>query len=123
VQSAYGNATDQEAADPDGLIVSECRVDGAPMFKRIQPRARGTAFQIKCRMSHIVVTLSEPPEEVLETPTMPAPAPVATTPAPAAGPTAGAPAAPAPTGSEPTPTAPPEPSAEAPAPTPPTSGA
>ena len=45
--------------DPDGLIVKECRVDGAPMFKRIQPRARGTAFQIKRRMSHIIVTLSD----------------------------------------------------------------
>jgi large subunit ribosomal protein L22 len=60
VQSAYGNANEQENPDPDGLVVSECRVDGAPMFKRIQPRARGTAFQIKRRMSHIIVTLSDP---------------------------------------------------------------
>lgn len=64
VQSAYGNAADQENPDPDGLIVSECRVDGAPMFKRIQPRARGTAFQIKRRMSHIIVTLSDPEDLV-----------------------------------------------------------
>jgi large subunit ribosomal protein L22 len=62
VQSAYGNASDQENPDPDGLIVRECRVDGAPMFKRIQPRARGTAFQIKRRMSHIIVTLSDAEE-------------------------------------------------------------
>ena len=60
VQSAYGNASDQENPDPDGLIVCECRVDGAPMFKRIQPRARGTAFPIKRRMSHIIVTLCDP---------------------------------------------------------------
>jgi large subunit ribosomal protein L22 len=60
VQSAYGNAAEQENPDPDGLIISECRVDGAPMFKRIQPRARGTAFQIKRRMSHIIVTLADP---------------------------------------------------------------
>jgi len=60
VQSAYGNAAEQENPDPDGLIVRECRVDGAPMFKRIQPRARGTAFQIKRRMSHIIVTLADP---------------------------------------------------------------
>jgi large subunit ribosomal protein L22 len=59
VQSAYGNADHLEHPDPDGLIVSECRVDGAPMFKRIQPRARGTAFQIKRRMSHIIVSLSD----------------------------------------------------------------
>jgi large subunit ribosomal protein L22 len=117
VQSAYGNAEHLECSDPDGLVVTECRVDGAPFFKRIQPRARGTAFQIKCRMAHIVVTLSEPAEEVF---TPPAPA-VATTPA-GTGPTAGAPAAPAPTGTEPTPAAPAT-NAGAPAPTPPTSGA
>ncbi len=67
VQSAYGNATDRESPDPDGLVVSECRVDGAPMFKRIQPRARGTAFQIKRRMAHIHVTLSDPLEEAAAT--------------------------------------------------------
>ena len=60
VQSAYGNADHLENPDPDGLIVAECRVDGAPMFKRIQPRARGTAFQIKRRMAHIIVTLADP---------------------------------------------------------------
>jgi large subunit ribosomal protein L22 len=60
IQSAYGNADDQECQDPDELVVSECRVDGAPMFKRIQPRARGTAFQIKRRMAHIIVALSDP---------------------------------------------------------------
>jgi|SRR5262245_2181061 len=82
IESAYGNANDKECADPDGLIISECRVDGAPMFKRIQPRARGTAFQIKRRMSHIIVTLSEPFEETPElapipdmTGTMPTPTP------------------------------------------------
>jgi len=76
VQSAYGNAAEQEDPDPDGLIVSECRVDGAPMFKRIQPRARGTAFQIKRRMSHIIVTLADPEDvatlQAEATPTAPA---------------------------------------------------
>ncbi len=60
VESAYGNADHLEHPDPDGLVVSECRVDGAPTFKRIQPRARGTAFGILRRMSHIVVSLSDP---------------------------------------------------------------
>src|SRR5215213_2651627 len=60
VESAYGNADHQEHPDPDGLVVSECRVDGAPTFKRIQPRARGTAFGILRRMSHIIVSLSDP---------------------------------------------------------------
>ena len=63
VKSALGNADDRECPNLDDLVVSEARVDGAPMFKRIQPRARGTAFQIKRRMSHIIVTLSDPNAE------------------------------------------------------------
>lgn len=59
VQSAYGNADDREHPDPDSLIVAECRVDGAPTFKRIQPRARGTAFGILRRTSHIIVALAD----------------------------------------------------------------
>src|SRR5450432_3601742 len=62
VRSALGNADHLECPDLDSLIVSEARVDGAPTFKRMQPRARGTAFQIKRRMAHIHVTLSDPAE-------------------------------------------------------------
>jgi large subunit ribosomal protein L22 len=69
VKSALGNADDQECPDLDSLVVSEARVDGGPMFKRIRPRARGTAFQIKRRLSHIVVVLSDPEDETTtETP-------------------------------------------------------
>jgi large subunit ribosomal protein L22 len=82
VQSAYGNADDRECPDPDALIVRECRVDGAPTFKRIQPRARGTAFGILRRMAHIHVTLSDPPSD----------GPAATAPAVATGAAAPAPA-------------------------------
>ena len=39
------------------LVVVDARVDGGPMFKRIRPRARGMAFMIKKRMSHIRVTV------------------------------------------------------------------
>jgi large subunit ribosomal protein L22 len=89
IQSAYGNADDQECPEPDELLVHECRVDGAPMFKRIQPRARGTAFQIKRRMAHIIVSLVDPedllPPSAPELPGAEAPAPAleTTTPAPA----------------------------------------
>jgi len=62
VKSAYGNADDQECQNLDDLVVSEAKIDGGPMYKRIQPRARGTAFMIKKRLSHIVVTLAEPAE-------------------------------------------------------------
>ncbi|HJZ55517.1 MAG TPA: 50S ribosomal protein L22 [Gemmataceae bacterium] len=68
LQSALGNADDQDCQNLDDLVVTEARVDGGPMYKRIQPRARGTAFMIKRRLSHIVVTLTDPNTEDVELP-------------------------------------------------------
>jgi large subunit ribosomal protein L22 len=59
IKSALGNAEDRGARDIDDLVVSESRVDGGPMIKRIMPRARGSANVIKRRYSHIHITLSE----------------------------------------------------------------
>jgi large subunit ribosomal protein L22 len=59
VKSAMGNAEDRGAADPNDLLVKESRIDGGPTMRRIMPRARGTAYPIKRRYSHIVVTLSD----------------------------------------------------------------
>jgi large subunit ribosomal protein L22 len=59
LKSALGNAEDRGARNIDDLVVVESRVDGGPMMKRIQPRARGTAYVIKRRYSHIRVTLSD----------------------------------------------------------------
>jgi len=59
VKSALGNAEDKGARHLDDLIVSEACVDGGPYMKRIMPRARGTAYTIKRRMSHIRVTLAD----------------------------------------------------------------
>jgi large subunit ribosomal protein L22 len=59
LKSALGNAEDKGARDIEDLVVVESRVDGGPMMKRIMPRARGTAYPIKRRYSHIVVTLSD----------------------------------------------------------------
>ena len=47
----------------DDLFVSESCVDGGPMMKRIQPRARGTAYVIKRRYAHVRLTLSDMQEE------------------------------------------------------------
>ena len=63
LKSAMGNAEDRGSRDPFDLVVAESRIDGGPMMKRIQPRARGTAYPIKRRYSHIHVTLAEPNEE------------------------------------------------------------
>ena len=90
VKSALGNAEDQGCRNLEDLVVSECRIDGAPMFKRIQPRARGTAFGIKRRLAHIIVTVvdqeaidaANAPTEATET-APPAPPPTAVEGAPA----------------------------------------
>jgi len=64
LKSALGNAEDQGCKNLDELVVSECRIDDGPMYKRMQPRARGTAFMILKRLAHIVVAVKEPePEE------------------------------------------------------------
>jgi large subunit ribosomal protein L22 len=59
LKSALGNAEDRGARHIDELVVAESRVDGGPIMKRIMPRARGTAYAIKRRYSHIHVTLSD----------------------------------------------------------------
>ena len=59
LKSALGNAEDRGARNIDDLVVVESRIDGAPILKRIQPRARGTAYPIKKRYAHIVVAVAE----------------------------------------------------------------
>jgi large subunit ribosomal protein L22 len=68
VKSALGNAEflrDEKGLtfDMDDLFVAESRIDGGPMLKRIMPRARGTAYPIKRRYSHIHITLATPEGE------------------------------------------------------------
>lgn len=57
LRSAMANAEDQNERDPDSLIIIDARIDGGPMFKRLRPRARGMAFTVKRRMSHIHIAL------------------------------------------------------------------
>lgn len=64
LKSALGNAEDRGARDIEDLVIAESRVDGGPMMKRIQPRARGTAYPIKKRYSHIHVVLWDGEDEV-----------------------------------------------------------
>lgn len=64
LRSALGNAQDPDqnpgrTVRVDRLVVIDARVDGGPMFKRMRPRARGMAFLIKKRMSHIHVALED----------------------------------------------------------------
>jgi large subunit ribosomal protein L22 len=57
IKSALANAEDQRAQNINTLVLTDVRVDGGPMFKRMMPRARGMASVIKRRMSHIRVSL------------------------------------------------------------------
>lgn len=57
LKTAIANAEEQGAKNLDKLIVVESRIDEGPRMKRIQPHARGTAFQILKRMSHIHVAV------------------------------------------------------------------
>ncbi|MBI3408245.1 MAG: 50S ribosomal protein L22 [Planctomycetes bacterium] len=63
LKSALGNAEDRGARDVDELVVTESRIDGGPIMKRIMPRARGTAYPIKRRYSHLRITVSDLEEE------------------------------------------------------------
>ena len=89
VKSAVGNAEDLGCRNLEELVVTDCRIDGAPMFKRIQPRARGTAFGIKRRLAHIVVGLTDP-NAVEGLPEMSAPAVPLPVPTPVEAPALGA---------------------------------
>ena len=71
IKSALGNAQDPErtrsqSVDLKKLVVSDARVDGGPMFKRMRPRARGMAHVIKKRMAHIHVELEDPDQPLVE---------------------------------------------------------
>ena len=66
LKSALGNAEDRGARNIDDLVVVESRIDGAPILRRIQPRARGTAYPIKKRYAHIVVCVGDDRENGAE---------------------------------------------------------
>ena len=59
LRSALGNAEDRRATSMSDLVVVDARVDSGPMFKRVRPRARGMAFMVLRRMSHIHVVLED----------------------------------------------------------------
>lgn len=59
LESAIANAEHNEGADIDELAVARIFVDEGPVYKRIQPRAKGRANRIRKRTSHITVAVAE----------------------------------------------------------------
>jgi large subunit ribosomal protein L22 len=57
IRSALANAEDRRAPNLGSLVVADVRIDQGPMFKRLQPKARGMASLVKRRMAHIRIAL------------------------------------------------------------------
>ena len=58
--SAIANATENEKADSDKLVVTRISVDGGPTQKRWMPRSMGRANRINSRTSHVTITVDAP---------------------------------------------------------------
>jgi large subunit ribosomal protein L22 len=59
LKSAAANATQKGTVDVDTLFVKQILVGQGPTLKRFRPRAKGSAFKINKKTSHISVTLAE----------------------------------------------------------------
>ena len=59
LKSAMANAEDRGVRNVGDLAITDARGEGGPMFKRMMPRARGMAYTIRRRSSHILITLTD----------------------------------------------------------------
>lgn len=58
IKSAVANAKHNYKLVEEGLIIDEVYANKGVIMKRFQPRAKGRAFPIKKRTSHVTVVLS-----------------------------------------------------------------
>jgi large subunit ribosomal protein L22 len=59
IKSAASNAVNNFSLKPEDLYIKSLTCDMGPVMKRYFPRARGSAFVIRRKMSHVNVELSE----------------------------------------------------------------
>jgi len=59
LRSAVANAENNHEMDGQDLYVARAYVDEGPTLMRIRPRARGMAYRIRKRTSHITVVVAE----------------------------------------------------------------
>jgi len=59
IKSAVANADQKGVSDVDSLVVKTILVGQGPTIKRFRPRAKGSAFKINKKTSHVSVTLAE----------------------------------------------------------------
>ena len=58
--SAIANATENEKADSDKLVVTQVYIDGGPTSRKFMPRSMGRANRINSRTSHVTVVVDIP---------------------------------------------------------------
>jgi large subunit ribosomal protein L22 len=63
LKSAIANAKNNFQLNPTKLYISKITVDEGPKLKRWRPRARGQAYEIQKKTSHITLVLEEKPKE------------------------------------------------------------
>lgn len=59
LRSAMANAENNHNMDVSRLYVAQCYVSPGPILKRIRPSARGRAFRVLKRTSHVTLVLKE----------------------------------------------------------------
>ncbi len=59
LHSAIANATNNYGLSRNELIISKAFSNQGSMLKRIQPRAKGRAYEIQRKMSHITICVSK----------------------------------------------------------------
>ena len=59
LNSAVSNAENNHKMDPDNLYISKTYANPGPILKRISAQARGRAYRINKRTSHITIFVAE----------------------------------------------------------------
>lgn len=59
LKSAIANAENNNGMKAENLFIEECYANKGSTMKRVKPRARGSAYRIEKRMSHITIVLNE----------------------------------------------------------------
>ena len=60
LNSAIANASENDDADADTLVVTRVDIDGGPVQKRWLPRSMGRANRLNKRTSHVTVVVDSP---------------------------------------------------------------
>lgn len=58
LKSALASAKNNHNLEKENLMIKELRVDGGVTLKRSMPRARGSAYPIRKRTSHVLLVLA-----------------------------------------------------------------